>query len=297
MERTPKRISEANERRTAFSFLRCFASSFMQFAVKTPRLRASARIVFPTILVSLLLASCNYTPRLYERPNPYVEPEITRVAIAPFLYSQSALELSYDFDLTGFDDGQGSYVMYSNDIGQQFAQEFTQFDGFEIVPPREVVSAWKNSIRQGEEHNPLLSAASARAIARVLKCDAIVVGEIRSFEGYEYPRLELHWQLLYSGKRQAGSSDIKDLERRGRGGMFPVGREAANVPLYIGNEVIDSNNAETRKQLQYYGKGLTIDYTGFESGEDMVRHKAWPLYFRFASWLALQRAFEYEDKR
>ena len=251
------------------------------------------------LLCLLALSGCRYggpaDPYAYE--NPYTDPEIKRVGVAPFLFSEKSLGEKYDFDLTGFETAGGRYVLYSEEIGRAFAQELAQFEGFEVTPPAVIVAEWQKSIREGNELNPLAAPDQARALAKRLRLDAIVVGEIRSYDPYEYPRLEIAWQLLYVGRRRGVQADIRALERQGSGRPFPLGNDLAKLPLYYGDLVIDSRNQRTRRELDYYARGLTDEGTGFETSEEMIRKRAWPDFFRFASWFALMEAFEFERAR
>ncbi|MCC6464876.1 MAG: hypothetical protein IT463_05995 [Planctomycetes bacterium] len=250
------------------------------------------------LLLCALLAGCSwYDVNVYKHPNPYTEPAVTVVAVAPFLFTEKTVDLQYPFDLNGLETADGRYLKFSVDIAQQFAQELAQFQGFTVIPPADVVTAWKAGIREGEEMNPLAGAEGARALARKLKADAIVVAEVRSYDPYEYPRLELAWQMLYVGERRTGEAEIRRLERMGAGRPFPLGTDLARYPLYAADDVVDCQNDMTRRELKHYASGLTDEATGYASEEEMIRKEPWPRYFRFASWLALQRAFEYEQVR
>lgn len=248
------------------------------------------------LCVCMFVASCQ--PRLidvHNFDNPYVEPRVQRIAVAPFLFGERTLGHHYDFDVRGCETADGRYLAYSIDIGQAFAQELAMFNGFLVIPPAEVVEAWRSSARTGKELNPLASFAGARALCRILKADAIVVGEVRSYAPYEYPRIELSWQLLYAGGPGAPADDMLDYERRGQPG--PLAADAARTPLYACNLVVDSREARTRRELKYYSQGLKATETGFIDSEEMIRKHAWPMYFRFASWLTLMDAFAYERAR
>ncbi|MCH7854839.1 MAG: hypothetical protein IIB76_10965 [Proteobacteria bacterium] len=105
------------------------------------------------LLCLLALSGCRYggpaDPYAYE--NPYTDPEIKRVGVAPFLFSEKSLGEKYDFDLTGFETAGGRYVLYSEEIGRAFAQELAQFEGFEVTPPAEIVADCQMSIREGND--------------------------------------------------------------------------------------------------------------------------------------------------
>jgi hypothetical protein len=251
------------------------------------------------IALGLVASACQpVLVDVHDVDNPYAEPVVKRVAVAPFLFSEKTLGLSYDFELKGSETRDGRYVLFSADIGQQFAQELAMFNGFEVIPPADVIAAWSASARNGKELNPLADAASARALCRVLKADAIVVGEVRSYDPYEYPRMELHWQLLYAGERAGNAGeDMLAWERRGQAGPFPIDSDPARRPLYVCNLVIDSQEARTRRELTYYARSLKATETGFKDSEEMIRKQPWPMYFRFASWLTLMDAFHYERNR
>lgn len=232
----------------------------------------------------------------YRQPNPFKDPAVRRVAVAPFVFSEKTTEQRYDFDLKGAELSDGRFVVFSVDIARQFSEELALFEGFEVIAPAQVLEAWQQSLRDGDEQNPLLDAASARALARRLKADAIVVGEVRSYDPYEFPRLNLAWQLFYAGHRQAGADDIRELERRGIDGPLRMGHDG-NCPIFAGDEIIDCRHERVRASLERYGNGLRNDNTGYASREEAIRKRAWPDYFRFAAWYALTRAFDREIAR
>jgi hypothetical protein len=252
--------------------------------------------VLGLMLAVVAISGCRwYLVDVYDTPNPYTDPEIRRVAVAPFLFSESVVGQHFEFDLRGFESADGRYRHISVDIARQFAQELSQFEGFRVIPPEDVLAAWSQSRRGGRELNPHSGRAAARALCRVLGADAIVVGEIRSFDPYDHPRLELAWELIHAGPVASGADDIVALERRGKAGEHSQRRD--EDVLFASSLVIDSREARTGTELRHYARSLDARQTGYADSEEMIRKRAWPLYFRFASWYALQEAFHHERHR
>ncbi|MCC6572770.1 MAG: hypothetical protein IT462_03175 [Planctomycetes bacterium] len=232
---------------------------------------------------------------VHNEDNPYCRDVVVkRIAIAPFVFGEKTENQRYDFDLKGTDLPDGRFVVFSAEIAREFGQELAQFRGFEVVPPADVMQAWQAG---GDDLNPLASAESARALARNLKADAIIVGEVRSYDPYDYPRLELAWQVLYATRHSPSAEEIRRIERHGTGRPFPLGADYSKYPLYAADEVIDSRDVKVNASLEDYASSLKTRGSGYENGAVAIRKRAWPDYFRFASWYALRGAFDFERAR
>ncbi len=124
-------------------------------------------MIRPTLAAVLVMLSggCSLFPSPAIEPqvfNPY--PQLSRVAVAPFFNLSTA----------------------PNADGRQFAvcyyQQLQEIQGFEVVPVGVVENAMKEYGLQ------LNNAAEARALAQILKVDAIAVGAITDFDPYHPPR-------------------------------------------------------------------------------------------------------------
>jgi hypothetical protein len=124
-------------------------------------------MIRPTLAAVLLLLSggCSLFPSPAVEPqifNPY--PQLSKVAVAPFFNLSTA----------------------PNADGRQFAvcyyQQLQEIQGFEVVPVGVVENAMKEYGLQ------LNSAAEVRALAQLLKVDAIAVGAITDYDPYFPPR-------------------------------------------------------------------------------------------------------------
>ncbi len=181
-------------------------------------------------------------------------------------------------------------------IGDALVEEIGQVKGLDALPLNRTLSAMR-ALGMASVDTP----AQAKALARALRADGIVVCSVTSWHPYQPPRIGLNL-VLFGGAPATppGSSNgsggfgggVRDLQSaaspvRGPGGASANGPAAVSV-------VLDASNTAIMRRVQMYGEGRVEpnDPMGWERYS-----KSMKLYTRFACHRALELLLESERGR
>lgn len=179
-------------------------------------------------------------------------------------------------------------------VGDALAEELGQVKGIDCLPINRTLGAMR-ALQLGSIDTP----AQAKALARALGADAVVVSTVTSWQPYQPPRIGLNVALFaptsltpddasladdLRGLREAASSG-------GPGSPKPGGPSGALSGVSL---VLDASNTAIMAKVQTYGEARveTNDPMGWERYS-----KSMSLYTRFACHTAVERLLDAERSR
>ncbi|MCK6440534.1 MAG: hypothetical protein L6Q71_10105 [Planctomycetes bacterium] len=248
---------------------------------------------FAVVVAALALccvSACSIFKRDIYPENPYTGSiEIKSVAVAPFIVADDiAMQPSPQFGLGMFKAGDGRTICYSTEFAATFASNLSQF-GLTIYPPHKVEAAWIEAEKNGQPSNPMATKDQAMALGRMLKVDAILVGEVMTWKPYDETVLRLHWSLFYTRSRATSAGDVREAERSGLGGG-EAGMDYSKMPVFSEQLVLDSGTKKTIEDLETYTSSLG-DIDPYHNKTKAITARSYPYYVEFASWVAMRNAF------
>lgn len=182
-------------------------------------------------------------------------------------------------------------------VGDALAEEIGQVKGIDALPLNRTLSAMR-SLGLASVDSP----SDARALARALRADGVVVSSITAWHPYQPPRIGLN-VVLFGGPPPAGA----DGSQGGPGGFSDSVRKlqssptATGTPMAAANNgnasvslVLDASNTAIMRRVQMYGEARVEpnDPMGWERYS-----KSMALYTRFACHRALELLLESERSR
>jgi len=223
--------------------------------------------------------------------SPYTgDPKIEVIAVAPFLVSEAVASTpTQPFPIEAFQTSDGRLAFYSVEFAKQFGLGLTEFPGVTVVEADRVRDAWKFGESQGLQYNPMATRDQAMAVARALKADAIIIGQVMEWDPF-VPTLTLHWSMFYTKGNSASAADIRAVERSGTGGGAESSVDYNKDPVYTDQLTLNAETQKTKKLLGTYANSLT-DLEPYRTKEEAVTLQPFPRYVRFASWVAMCNAY------
>lgn len=181
-------------------------------------------------------------------------------------------------------------------IGDALVEEIGQVKGLDALPLNRTLSAMR-ILGMSSVDTP----AQAKALARALRADGIVVSSVTSWHPYQPPRIGLNL-VLFGGPPPAGGGSANSTDGftngvRGLQSSASPGKTAgwpsASGPSAV-SVVLDASNTAIMRRVQMYGEGRVEpnDPMGWERFS-----KSMKLYTRFACHRALELLLESERGR
>lgn len=176
-------------------------------------------------------------------------------------------------------------------VGDALAEELGQVKGIDCLPINRTLSAMR-ALQLGSIDTP----AQAKALARALGADAVVVSTVTSWQPYQPPRIGLNVALFAPTDLMPDDASLADdlrglREAASPGTPKPGGPSGALSGVSL---VLDASNTAIMAKVKTYGEARveTNDPMGWERYS-----KSMSLYTRFACHTAVERLLDAERSR
>jgi hypothetical protein len=240
-----------------------------------PRLRGI--LVMKTMLLTLL-AAATLSTGCAGKPDELTAPEML---VAP--YNQTAGKQLWAVAPLRNESGVSTVDTFA--ISDALVARSAEVRGIACLPLNRTIAAMRamgiSSVR---------SPAEARALARTLGADAIVVGSVTAYDPYDPPKIGLTLGLYPAG----GTGSTIDTRTLTASGTDAATTKFADQPSSVASEYLDAANHEVLINLRRYATGRHQD----QSALGWKRYTAsMELYTDFAAYWSLYRLLQQEQLR
>ena len=110
-------------------------------------------------------------------------------------------------------------------------------------------------------YNPVKNVEEAVRLARRVKADAVIVGEVSDYDPYMRPRLSLTMRLIATGNSDTAAKAIAELTQWG----IPRPTSGASGTIYIRQESFDSTKGSVGMDVSRYGRTHFVDHHPYDT--------------------------------
>lgn len=184
-------------------------------------------------------------------PQPGFDAEVFANKLATQLANYGKVRVIYPWDILGPIERENRDARrYNAQLREKMSLGLHLSDKPAGQREEDIFSEGGEELRPRQYFNPIDNVDEAVRLARKVKADAIIVGEVSDFDPYMRPRLTLTLRLIATGNSETSARAIAELTQWG----VPLATGKAKGVIYVRQEAFDSRVGSVGLDVSKYGR-------------------------------------------